>query len=148
MSEEDKEFCVAATTKICKDLARWHDNTIGSVDGRPLHDLLILADPEHSKLSCGAFRDRYVCLGMDCSTLVFYHCDLNPRNIIWDAAAKSVGIIDWEAAGFVSKEWIRTVVGKPGSMMLEHDDAEVDQLEWARRFDESLEVEGFAFVNM
>jgi len=87
-------------------------------------------------------------LGMVCSTLVIYHCDLNPGNIIWDATTKSVGIIDRETAGFVPKEWIRTVVRKSRSMVLEHDDAEVDWWEWARRFDRSLEVEGFDFVDM
>jgi hypothetical protein len=85
---------------------------------------------------------------MDCSTLVFHHCDMNPGNIIWDATTRTVGVIDWETAGFVPKEWIRTKVRKSGAMMLECTDGEVDRWEWARRFDESLEAERFAFVSM
>ncbi len=45
---------------------------------------------------------------MDCSTLVFYHCDLGPSNIMVDLQTDNIGIIDWETAGFVPREWIRT----------------------------------------
>lgn len=47
-------------------------------------------------------------LGMECSPLVFYHCDLGPGNIIIDPEDDSIGIIDWETAGYVPKDWIRT----------------------------------------
>ena len=45
---------------------------------------------------------------MECSSFYFYHCDLGPVNIIVDSATESIGLIDWEIAGFVPRDWIRT----------------------------------------
>lgn len=84
---------------------------------------------------------------MDCLTLMFCHCDLSPGNVIWDATTKSVGLIDWETAGFVPREWIGTIVRKSGGIEFDCDDGNVDQWEWARRSGQSLEVEAFTFVN-
>ncbi|CAI7586955.1 unnamed protein product [Penicillium palitans] len=44
-------------------------------------------------------------MSMDVSTLVFYHCDLGPTNLLVDASTGSLGIIDWELAGYVPIEW-------------------------------------------
>jgi hypothetical protein len=148
MSEEEKEICVSSVTTICKDLATWHAPTISGVDGNPLDDPLLLSKHENPEFSCEAIRNHCIHLGMDCSTFVFYHCDLNPGNVIWDAMTKSIGIIDWETAGFVPKEWIRTKMGKAGAMILDHDDGDVDQWEWFHRLDQSMQDEGFAFVDM
>ncbi|KAI1465096.1 uncharacterized protein F4812DRAFT_131461 [Daldinia caldariorum] len=49
-------------------------------------------------------------LGMDCSTFVFSHNDLSPTNIIVDQKGV-IGIIDWELAEYVPREWIRTKFG-------------------------------------
>ncbi|KAG9230586.1 hypothetical protein BJ875DRAFT_507203 [Amylocarpus encephaloides] len=43
-------------------------------------------------------------LGLECSKFYFYHYDLGPGNIIVDTTTQSIGIIDWETAGFVPKE--------------------------------------------
>lgn len=43
-------------------------------------------------------------LGMDCSDLMLHHCDLGPQNIIVELTTKTIGIIDWEMAGFVPKD--------------------------------------------
>ena len=43
---------------------------------------------------------------MDTSSLVFYHCDMGPSNILYDEGR--LAIIDWECAGFVPKDWIWT----------------------------------------
>lgn len=45
-------------------------------------------------------------LTMDCSSFVFYHTNLGPRNIIVNN--KQIGIIDWETAGYVPRGWTRT----------------------------------------
>ncbi|KKK22180.1 hypothetical protein ARAM_007478, partial [Aspergillus rambellii] len=48
--------------------------------------------------------------GMDCSDLVFYHADLGPGNIIVEDVPRtgSLGLIDWEIAGYFPRGWIRT----------------------------------------
>lgn len=45
---------------------------------------------------------------MDVSTFVFYHCDLGPTNLLVDTSTGSLGIIDWELAGYNPIEWVRT----------------------------------------
>lgn len=47
-------------------------------------------------------------MSMDVSRLVFYHCDLGPTNILVDISTGSLDIIDWELAGYVPIEWVRT----------------------------------------
>jgi hypothetical protein len=66
---------------------------------------------------------------MDCSSLVFYHCDLGPSNVLIDMANDSIGIIDWETAGFVPMEWIRTKFRVSSGMNLSSG----DELDWRRR---------------
>lgn len=45
---------------------------------------------------------------MDVSSFLFYHCDLGPGNILADPAKSSIGTADWELAGYVPREWIKT----------------------------------------
>jgi hypothetical protein len=47
-------------------------------------------------------------MSIDVSTFVFYHCDLGPTNLLVDTSIGSLGIIDWELAGYVPIEWVRT----------------------------------------
>lgn len=55
---------------------------------------------------------------MDCSSFVFYHADLNSTNIIVND--QSVGIVDWEIAGYVPRGWIRTKFLISAAMVLEN----------------------------
>ncbi len=79
---------------------------------------------------------------MDCSTFTFYHCDLGPGNIIVSLAEGSIGIIDWETAGFVPKEWIRTKFCVSSGMDLPEGDQD-SRVDWRRRVQRELEKEGF-----
>jgi hypothetical protein len=45
---------------------------------------------------------------MDCSSLVFCHYDLRPGNILFNRIDGSMGIIDWETAEYIPREWIRS----------------------------------------
>jgi hypothetical protein len=56
-------------------------------------------------------------MGMVCSDLVFYYADLGPGNIIIiedsptseDSSSEgSIGIIDFEVAGYLPRGWVRT----------------------------------------
>jgi hypothetical protein len=82
---------------------------------------------------------------MDCSAFIFYHCDLGPGNIIVKPAERSTGIIDWETAGFVPKEWIRTKFCISSWMDLPGQD-QVSRVDWRRRVQKQLEKEGFSEI--
>lgn len=69
---------------------------------------------------------------MDCSTFIFYRCDLRPGNIIVNLENGSIGIIDWETAGFVPKEWIRKKFCISSGMDLPDDDQE-SRADWRNR---------------
>lgn len=45
---------------------------------------------------------------MDCSDLVLHHSDMGPQNILVELEKKIVSVIDWEMAGFVPRDWVRT----------------------------------------
>lgn len=113
---------------ICRELAVPADGcSISGVDGDALSERYLCG----RKVDCSPHNLRKTCLGlgMDCSTLMFYHCDLGPSNILVDPANGSVGIIDWETAGFVPTEWIRTKFRVSSGMNLSSG----DELDWRRR---------------
>lgn len=84
-------------------------------------------------------------LGMDCSSFVFYHCDLGPGNIIVNPTEGSIGILDWETAGFVPREWIRTKFCFSSGMDLPVDDEDACP-DWRRRVSRELRDMGFPEV--
>lgn len=59
---------------------------------------------------------------MDCSKFVFGHCDLGPTNIFVDR--DQFTLIDWEMAGYVPLEWLRTKFAICGAMNVEWKDDE------------------------
>ncbi|KAH7202538.1 hypothetical protein BKA60DRAFT_581489 [Fusarium oxysporum] len=59
---------------------------------------------------------------MNCSEFLFYHCGLCPENIIVNTTDGSLGLIDWETASFVPREWIRTKFRVPGGSDLPSHD--------------------------
>lgn len=100
---------------------------------------------------CGGLADfspfnlRKNCLGMgmDCSAFYFYHCDLGPANVLVDTRDNTVSIIDWEIAGFVPIEWVRTKFRVSGGMDLSSVDDDVD---WRRRMIHLLGEMGYTDV--
>ena len=82
---------------------------------------------------------------MDCSTFVFFHCDLGPGNIIVNLTEGSIGIIDWETAGFVPKEWIMTKFRVGSGLDLPGDDLD-SRVDWRRRVMRYMKKEGFSDV--
>lgn len=141
LDEATKKHYVSQVASSCKELAAWQGDSISGVDGRYLSDEFLtqigLLDFSPQKLlsNCQA-------LGMDCSTFFFYHCDLGPGNIIVNPENGSIGIIDWETAGFVPKEWVRTKFCISGGMDLPYDDQEL-RSDWRRRVQRQLQEEGF-----
>lgn len=94
--------------------------------------------PENLLLGCKKLES-------DCSTFLFYHCDLRPTNILVVPPKGTLGIIDWETAGFVPKEWIRTRFRVCSSMDLtyiSHDDP-YSRADWRHRVARQLGEEGY-----
>ncbi|KAJ5252554.1 hypothetical protein N7489_002964 [Penicillium chrysogenum] len=111
LDETWKHYYVEAVVKVCETLEGWKGHALGGVDGKGIPEEYLV------KLGAGTkdFRPEKlteVCqlMGMDCSTFVFYHADLGPGNIIVEDVPKAgtVGIIDWEIAGYFPRGWIRT----------------------------------------
>jgi hypothetical protein len=142
MDEAMKQYYVSRVTDICKELARWQADSISGVDGQHLSDRFLTRSGLPKDYSPQNLLDNCKDLGMDCSTFVFYHCDLGPGNILVDPAEWSIGIIDWETAGFVPKEWIRTKFCISSGMDLPDGDQE-SRVDWRRRVQRQLEKEGF-----
>jgi serine/threonine protein kinase len=144
LDEVTKQRCVGRIAQICNELSVWTGESICGVDGRYLSDQYLTKgkppniSPQHLLGTCKK-------VGMDCSKLVFYHCDLGPGNIILNAAQEICGIIDWEVAGFVPIEWIRTKFRVSGGMDLPGEDQD-SRVDWRRRVQKYMEKEGLPDV--
>ena len=84
---------------------------IGGVDGKSIPNQYLIKYGAQHDYNPEKFRQSCQSKGMDCSEFVFYHADLGPGNIIVENVPKtgSVGIIDWETAGYFPRAWIRTM---------------------------------------
>ena len=140
MTEMAKTKCVTRTTDICRQLSRRTANYIGGMDGQHLPEYYLAKHDEERDFSCKILLRNCQELEMDCSTFILYHCDLGPGNFIVDLANDSIGIIDWECAGFVPREWIRTKFRVCSGTDLNHGDL---KHEWRLRVQEKLGEEGF-----
>ncbi|KDN72115.1 hypothetical protein CSUB01_11734 [Colletotrichum sublineola] len=143
MDETKKRHYVERVVSVCKELGKLQADRISGLDGNQLLDpLLVKRDAEkdfsHENLVKGCME-----LHMDCSTFIFSHCDLGPGNIIMDGDG-SLGIIDWEMAGFVPKDWIRTRFCVSGGLDLPGEGDE--RVDWRRRMQRRLASEGYPEV--
>ncbi|KAH7302883.1 kinase-like domain-containing protein [Stachybotrys elegans] len=141
LSEPMRHHYAERVVDICKELAVPADrSSISGVDGNTLSERYLCG----RKVDCSPHNLRKACqeLTMDCSALVFYHCDLGPSNILVDPANGSIGIIDWETAGFVPVEWIMTKFRVSSGMNLSNG----DELDWRRRVINRMRELGFTDV--
>ncbi|KAK2053898.1 hypothetical protein LY76DRAFT_597445 [Colletotrichum caudatum] len=159
MEELDKQICVDRIVDICKELVLYggKSTAICGVDGKHIYENW-LSRPGQADKGPRAQLDSCTELGMDCSDLVLSHNDMGPQNVIVDLARtrtdkeSSIGIIDWEMAGFVPRAWIRTKFRICGAMDLDFpghtdEDGMSERVEWRRRVQRKLEEEGFPEVS-
>ncbi len=136
--EPTRDLLAKKIAYICKELAVPASQPIPSIsgaDGNFLTERYLGGEdcsPPSLQRSCAE-------MGMDCSALVFYHCDLGPTNILVDVATCSIGIIDWETAGFVPVEWIQTKFRVSAGMDLSGGDT----VDWRRRVSRHLDRAGY-----
>lgn len=110
LDETMRQYYVAKVADVCNSLAKWKGDMISGVDGHQLLERYLVKG--NSKMADALSPQQLLknCteMSMDISTLVFYHCDLGPTNLLVNALTGSLGIIDWELAGYVPVEWVRT----------------------------------------
>lgn len=140
MDEAKRVGCVERVVGICNELAEEQADYIGGVDRKQLPDSLLIKLGKKKDFSHENLLKNCVELGLDCSTFVFFHCDLGPGNIIIDQD-DSIGVIDWEMAGFVPKEWIRTRFCVAEGLNLPGSGQE--SVDWRRRVQKRLSTDGY-----
>ncbi|KAJ5165142.1 uncharacterized protein N7500_006972 [Penicillium coprophilum] len=105
-----KHHYVNSVVKICQSLEGWKGDMLGGVDGKYIPEQYLVKYGADYNYQPEILQQACELMGMDCSEFVFYHSDLGPGNIIVEDVPEtgSVGIIDWEAAGYFPRGWIRT----------------------------------------
>ncbi|KAK3296832.1 kinase-like domain-containing protein [Chaetomium fimeti] len=101
MTEQEKEHVVTRVAQVCADIRVFESDAFTNSDANWMDPLRETPDDR-----VGVVQQQCVALGMDCSVFVLAHNDLGPTNIIVDG--DRVVVIDWEMAGYVPLEWVRT----------------------------------------
>ncbi|CAJ0547610.1 Ff.00g043640.m01.CDS01 [Fusarium sp. VM40] len=93
------------------ELSKWRGDRICAVDGGNLQCFWLSSttpsvpgsyNPEVLRANCEE-------MGLDCSELVFAHNYMMPLSFTVDEVQGLVGICRWEMAGFLPRDWIRTM---------------------------------------
>ncbi|KAK4043718.1 hypothetical protein C8A01DRAFT_43470 [Parachaetomium inaequale] len=146
LDETLRQHYIAKVADVCDRLAAWKGDIIGGVDGHQLLERYLVKGNSSSSKTADALSPQQLLencteMAMDVSALVFYHCDLGPTNLLVDVSTGSLGIVDWELAGYVPIEWVRTKPRLSAGMDLGHGDAD-SKREWRRRVAQKLEKMG------
>ncbi|KAI1955818.1 hypothetical protein LOZ58_006629 [Ophidiomyces ophidiicola] len=134
--------------RICKNLARLKSDKLAGVDGRKLLEYYFantgVVSPTPDCFTPDRLLQSCQDAGIDCSSLVFYHGDLGPGNIIVEIEPKlgHVGIIDWEVAGYFPRGWVRTKFHLSPGMDFENESIE-DPHFWRKEVARLLAEQGF-----
>lgn len=110
LNESWRQRYVNTVVDICETLQLFESDKLSGVDGKNMPEKYLIADGAKENFSSQNLQKGCEMMGMDCSKFFFYHADLGPGNIIVEEKPESgsIGIIDWETAGFFPKGWVRT----------------------------------------
>ncbi|KAJ6102805.1 hypothetical protein N7486_005232 [Penicillium sp. IBT 16267x] len=147
MDETLRQYYISKVADVCNHLAAWKGDIIAGVDGCQLLERYLIKGNSKMADALSAQQLLKICteMGMDVSRLVFYHCDLGPTNLLVDTSTGALGIIDWELAGYVPIEWVRTKFRLSAGMDLNHGD-EDSKTDWRGRVSKHLENMGYRDV--
>lgn len=147
MDETLRQYYICKVADVCNRLAAWKVCIIGGVDGHQLFERYLIKgnNQRADALSPEQLLKNCTEMSMDVSTFVFYHCDLGPTNLLVNPSTGSLGIIDWELAGYVPIEWVRTKFRLSAGMDFNHGD-EGSKKDWRRRVAQRLEKMGYRDV--
>jgi hypothetical protein len=112
MPEEQKEHVVTCVAKICAEIKDYQSNAMTGSDCNWMSPMQETRDDRVEVL-----QQQCQELGMDCSVFVLAHNDLGPTNIILNG--DRIVVIDWEMAGYVPLEWVRTKFAVCGALNVE-----------------------------
>ncbi|KAJ6180941.1 hypothetical protein N7519_011402 [Penicillium mononematosum] len=147
MDETLRRYYVGKVANVCNYLAAWKGDIISGVDGDQLFERYFIKG--NSKMADALAPQQLLknCteMCMDDSTLVFYHCDLGPTNLLVNVSTGSLGIIDWELAGYAPIEWVRTKFRLSAGMDFNYGDEE-SKKDWRRKVAQHLEKMGYSDV--
>ena len=136
LSEEKRDEYADAVADIIEEMAEWKGSEIGQVNGGqfPSNWLLMTGLLGYTILGKDLSMNlKSTCrgVGMDCSDLVFQHEALAPLNIIVEEEPEpgtvslkeepkrvKVGLINFEAASYLPRDWIRTQCAVSGGLDL------------------------------
>ncbi|EXK76671.1 hypothetical protein FOQG_18596 [Fusarium oxysporum f. sp. raphani 54005] len=147
MDEDHRQYYVQQVANICIQLSSYTSRRIGGIDGSQLHDSWL--DPFSYDFRSETLLANSTQLGMSSTEFFFSHNDLAPGNIIVDPQEKHlVGIIDWESAGFVPREWISTKFAVGWGLDLEVGNISgLSETDWRERVHQALRENGFPDVS-
>ncbi|KAJ5183384.1 hypothetical protein N7492_001000 [Penicillium capsulatum] len=144
MDETLRQYYIGKVAYVCNYLAAWKSDIISGVDGHQLFERYLVKGSSKiaNTLSPQQLLKNCTEMSMDVSTFVFYHCDLGPTNLLVNPSTGSLGIIDWELAGYVPIEWIRTKSRLSAGMDFNYGD-ENSKKDWRRGVGQHLEKMGY-----
>jgi len=91
---------------ICQELALHQSDKIAGVDGNQLSEYYMTGRGEEDDDIPTALRRECEVLRMEYSELYLHHAAMGPANVFVDqrpGGRLALGVVDWEAVGFVPK---------------------------------------------
>ncbi|KAF1994038.1 hypothetical protein P154DRAFT_586953 [Amniculicola lignicola CBS 123094] len=130
-------------------MAEWKGDNFGGVDGGNIPERHLIKSGAHKDFSYKNLLAGCSALGMDCSAFVFAHLELGPANLIVEKKARlgTIGVIDFEVAGYVPREWIRTKF-RISSVLNLSSSSTTDPYLWRKQVQECLGKVGFPDVTI
>ncbi|GKU04752.1 protein kinase protein [Fusarium langsethiae] len=131
-------------------LSKWHNDRICGVDGGNVahHWLAREAQGQDSSYNHEVIVKNFEDIGMYCSEFVFAHNHMMPLSFMVDEKQGLLGIFMWDEAGFVPKDWVRTMTRSnaftESSAVVHHYGwTEGDKDEWCFFIETALIEKGF-----
>jgi hypothetical protein len=144
LDEKWRDHYMNAVVSICKFLESRENDMLSGVDGKNVLEPFLIKYGAKEDYSPHNLLQGCELMGMDCSKFVFYHADLGPGNIMVEDTPETgtVGIIDWEVAGFFPRGWIRTKFRISSGLNLP-DSVTDNPIEWRSGVQKLLGMHGF-----